>query len=115
MDEVKQFLNEAEEAMEMAVMSLDEKLSRIRAGRANASVLDRIQVDYYGSPTPIQQIASVSVPDPRSLIIQPWDQSVLKGIEKVCVTEPLGGHYGTCPYGRLLRHYRFELPRLLIV
>ena len=62
----------------------------VRAGRANASVLDRISVDYYGSPTPIQQIASVSTPDARSLLIQPWDASVLKGIEKAILASELG-------------------------
>ena len=52
----------------------------VRAGRANASVLDRIQVEYYGTPTPIQQVASISTPDPRTLAIQPWDGSLLKEI-----------------------------------
>ena len=58
--------------------------------RANPAVLDRITVDYYGSPTPIQQIASVSTPDARSLLIQPWDGSVLKGIEKAILASDLG-------------------------
>ena len=59
-------------------------------GKANPAVLDRITVDYYGSPTPIQQIASVSTPDARSLLIQPWDASVLKGIEKAILASDLG-------------------------
>ena len=62
----------------------------VRAGRANAGVLDRIQVEYYGTPTPIQQVASISTPDPRTLQIQPWDASILKAIEKAIQTSDLG-------------------------
>jgi len=62
----------------------------IRAGRANAAVLDRISVDYYGSPTPINQVASISSPDPRSLVIQPWDGTLLKAIGKAIQTSDLG-------------------------
>ena len=62
----------------------------VRAGRANASVLDKIAVDYYGSPTPINQVAAISSPDPRSLMIQPWDATLLKAIEKAIQTSDLG-------------------------
>ena len=62
----------------------------VRAGRANASVLDKIAVDYYGSPTPINQVAAISSPDPRTLTIQPWDSSLLKAIEKAIQTSDLG-------------------------
>ena len=62
----------------------------VRAGRANASVLNRISVDYYGTPTPIQQIASIGSPDPRTLVITPWDASILKGIEKAIQESDLG-------------------------
>lgn len=62
----------------------------VRAGRANAGVLDRIQVLYYGTPTPIQQIASISTPDPRTLAIQPWDASILRDIERAILTSDLG-------------------------
>ena len=62
----------------------------VRAGRANAGVLDRIQVEYYGTPTPLNQVASVSAPDPRTLVIQPWDASLLKAIEKAIQTSDLG-------------------------
>ena len=62
----------------------------VRAGRANASVLDKIAVDYYGSPTPINQVAAISSPDPRSLMIQPWDASLLKAIEKAIQSSDLG-------------------------
>ena len=62
----------------------------VRAGRANAGVLDRIQVPYYGTPTPIQQVASISTPDPRTLAIQPWDSSILKDIERAILGSDLG-------------------------
>ena len=62
----------------------------VRAGRANASVLDKIAVDYYGSPTPINKVAAISSPDPRSLMIQPWDATLLKAIEKAIQTSDLG-------------------------
>ena len=62
----------------------------VRAGRANAAVLDRIMVEYYGTPTPINQVASISSPDPRSLMIQPWDNSLLREIEKAIQTSDLG-------------------------
>ena len=62
----------------------------VRAGRANAGVLDRIMVEYYGTPTPLNQVASVSAPDPRTLMIQPWDATLLKAIEKAIQTSDLG-------------------------
>lgn len=76
--------------MRKSIDAVNADFASVRAGRANASVLDRISVDYYGSPTPIQQIASVSTPDARSLLIQPWDASVLKGIEKAILASDLG-------------------------
>lgn len=81
---------EFESKMKKTCDTLTAQLATIRAGRANASVLDQIQVDYYGVPTPIQQLASVATPDPRSLVIQPWDASVLKGIEKAILSSELG-------------------------
>ncbi len=81
---------EYKERMQKSLDHLAAEFNTVRAGRANAGVLDQIQVDYYGSPTPIQQIASVSSPDPRSLVIQPWDSSILKGIEKAILTSDLG-------------------------
>ena len=81
---------EFESKMKKTCEALTAQLATIRAGRANAAVLDQIQVDYYGVPTPIQQVASISVPDPRSLMIQPWDASVLKGIEKAILASELG-------------------------
>ena len=81
---------EFESKMKKTAEVLKTQLASVRAGRANAAVLDQITVDYYGVPTPIQQVASVSVTDPRSLLIQPWDASVLKGIEKAILASELG-------------------------
>ena len=79
-----------ESKMKKTVEVLHTQFTSVRAGRANASVLDHIRVEYYGAPTPIQQIASVSTPDPRSLVIQPWDATSLKAIEKAIQTSDLG-------------------------
>ncbi|MDR0491774.1 MAG: ribosome recycling factor, partial [Oscillospiraceae bacterium] len=81
---------EYESKMQKTVEALQTQYSSIRAGRANASVLDQIKVDYYGTPTPINQIASISTPDPRTLMIQPWDASSLKIIEKAIISSELG-------------------------
>ena len=79
-----------EEKMKKSVEAVERDFGAVRAGRANASVLNRIQVDYYGTPTPIQQIASVGSPDPRTLVITPWDASALKAIEKAILESDLG-------------------------
>ena len=71
-----------EEKMKKSIESVKNDFAAVRAGRANASVLDRIMVDYYGSPTPIQQIAAISSPDARTLLISPWDKTAVKSIEK---------------------------------
>ena len=81
---------EFENKMKKTCEALSTQYATIRAGRANAAVLDQIQVDYYGVPTPIQQVASIATPDPRSLLIQPWDASILKGIEKAILASDLG-------------------------
>lgn len=83
-------LKATEEKMQKSVAALDREYKSIRAGRANASVLDKISVDYYGAPTPIQQVAAVSVPEPRTLLIQPWDASIIKEIEKAILTSEIG-------------------------
>ena len=87
---MKELLKNTEEKMNKTVGVLERDYKSIRAGRANASVLDRITVDYYGCPTPIQQMAAVSVPEPRILMIQPWDASTLKDIEKAILTSDIG-------------------------
>lgn len=79
-----------EDKMKKSIDSVNADFASVRAGRANAAVLDRIMVDYYGSPTPIQQIAAISSPDPRALVIQPWDGSALKSIEKAIQNSDLG-------------------------
>ena len=79
-----------EEKMKKSIESVANDFAAVRAGRANASVLNRIHVDYYGTPTPIQQIASVASPDPRTLVITPWDASALKAIEKAILESDLG-------------------------
>ena len=78
------------EKMEKTCAVLTENFNAVRAGRANAAVLDRVTVDYYGSETPIQQVATISTPDPRTLAIQPWDNSVMKAIEKAILSSDLG-------------------------
>lgn len=87
---MQELLKNTEEKMNKTVGVLERDYKSIRAGRANVSVLDRITVDYYGSPTPIQQMAAVSVPEPRILMIQPWDASTLKDIEKAILTSDIG-------------------------
>ena len=83
---------EFENKMKKTCDALESQFATIRAGRANAAVLDQITVDYYGSPTPINQVASIATPDARSLLIQPWDASILQGIEKAIMTSDLGIH-----------------------
>ena len=79
-----------EEKMQKTMKSLDSDLSAIRAGRANPHVLDRLTVDYYGSPTPIQQVANVSVPEARMIQIQPWEKKRIKEIEKAIMMSDIG-------------------------
>lgn len=87
---MKELLKNTEEKMNKTIGVLERDYKSIRAGRANASVLDRVTVDYYGCPTPIQQMAAVSVPEPRILMIQPWDATTLKDIEKAILTSDIG-------------------------
>ena len=79
-----------EEKMEKSLNALREEFGSIRAGRANPKVLDRIRVDYYGTPSPIQQVANVSVPEPRMIQIQPWEKSLIREIEKAINMSDLG-------------------------
>ncbi len=81
---------EFETKMQKTIEVVKSNFASVRAGRANAGVLDKIQVEYYGVPTPLQQVASISSPDPRSLVIQPWDATLLKEIEKAIQTSDLG-------------------------
>lgn len=79
-----------EDKMNKSLDSMMRDFASIRAGRANPHVLDKLRVDYYGTPTPIQQVGNVSVPEPRMLQIQPWDKSMMKAIEKAILTSDLG-------------------------
>ena len=79
-----------DEKMLKTIEVVKANFASVRAGRANAGVLDRITVEYYGTPTPLNQVAAVSSPDPRTLVIQPWDNSLLKAIEKAIQTSDLG-------------------------
>ena len=79
-----------EDRMEKAVGAYERNLSEIRAGRANPAVLNKVKIDYYGVPTPISQVAGVSVPEARLIVIQPWDASVLKEIEKTILASDIG-------------------------
>lgn len=87
---MKELNKEFDVKMQKTIDVVVSDFGSVRAGRANAAVLDRIAVDYYGTPTPINQVASISSPDPRSLAIQPWDTSLLKAIEKAIQTSDLG-------------------------
>ncbi len=86
----KQIVANAKERMNKAIGAYTRELAGIRAGRANASMLDRITVDYYGAPTPINQLAGVSVPEARMLVIQPYDKSILSDIEKAILKSDIG-------------------------
>ncbi len=79
-----------DEKMHKTIEVVKANFAAVRAGRANAGVLDRIMVEYYGTPTPLNQVAAISSPDPRSLVIQPWDGTLLKAIEKAIQTSDLG-------------------------
>lgn len=87
---MNELIKNTEEKMGKTLAVLERDYKSIRAGRANASVLDRVTVDYYGCPTPVQQMAAVSIPEPRTLVIQPWDASTLKEIEKAILTSDIG-------------------------
>ncbi|WP_274361449.1 ribosome recycling factor [Paenibacillus thermotolerans] len=80
----------AEERMEKAIASLKKELSSLRAGRATPALLDRVQVEYYGAMTPVNQLANVNTPDARTLMIQPWDKSSIGAIEKAILKSDLG-------------------------
>ena len=82
--------SEIKEKMSKAIDSLTERLSEVRAGRANPAILNKVKIDYYGTPTPINQVAGISVPEARMIMIQPWDVSILKEIEKAILASEIG-------------------------
>ena len=83
-------ITEVENKMKDRIDFFEESLSEIRAGRANPAILNRVMVEYYGTPTPINQVSSVSVPEARQILIQPWDMSILKAIERAIIEANLG-------------------------
>ena len=89
-EEVEFCLEEAEESMQGALVHLEKECQKIRAGKASPQMLDGVMVDYYGTPTPIAQTANINTPDPRQIIVQPWDKSVLGLIEKAILAANLG-------------------------
>jgi ribosome recycling factor len=84
------FYKEQEEKIRKTIEVVGHEMAAVRAGRANAAVLDRVTVDYYGTPTPLQQVASISSPEPRLLVITPWDGSILKAVEKAIQASDVG-------------------------
>lgn len=88
--EVSEYLSNATDSMELAVEYLDDTLNHIRAGKASAKLLDGIRVDYYGSMSPIGNVANISVPDARTIAVTPWEKSMLRVIEKAIIDSDLG-------------------------
>ncbi len=86
----KDLIIKSEESMKKSISFLKEELATIRAGKANPKLIDKIQVSYYGTMTPLNQIANISVPEPRMLVVQPWDANALKDIERAILTSDLG-------------------------
>jgi ribosome recycling factor len=86
----KKVFQETEEKMKKAMESLKKELGNIRTGRATPAMLERVSVDYYGTPTPVNQVANVSIPEPRMLVIQPWEKNMLSVLEKAILKSDLG-------------------------
>lgn len=96
---MQELIKSHEEKMEKTIAHMQEDFMQIRAGRANPHVLDKLRVDYYGTPTPIQQVGNISVPEARMILIQPWEKSLLKEIEKAINMSDIGinpTNDGTC-------------------
>jgi len=87
---IKETVKDAENRMKGAIQSLEEDLAGIRTGRANPGLIEKLPVEYYGAPTPLMQLASISVPDPRTLLVKPFDPTTLKAIERGIVVSNLG-------------------------
>ncbi len=89
-EEVKMVYDMAKESMEKSIEHLDNELMRIRAGKANVHILDGVMVDYYGTPTPLNQVSNVSTPDAKTIMIQPWEKSMIDTIEKALMVSNVG-------------------------
>lgn len=115
----EELFQEAEEKMKKTVEAMRKDLTSIRAGRANPALLDKVQVDYYGTMTPINQLATISAPEPRLLVIQPWDKSVIASIEKAILKSDLNlnpsndGNIIRIPIPQLTQERRMELVKLV--
>jgi ribosome recycling factor len=90
MEEIQLFLDEGKDAMQKALKHTENDLSKIRAGKASPSMLDGIMVDYYGTPTPLEQVGSINTPDPRTIVIKPWEKKLISDIEKAIRDSDLG-------------------------
>ena len=116
---VKETLSEAKAKMKKSVEALSKSYQRVRTGRASLSLLDGVRVKYYGTPTPLKQVASLTIPDPKTIMIQPWDPSVLGEIEKAILKSELGltpandGKVIRIPIPPLTEERRKELVRLV--
>ncbi|ROL56850.1 ribosome recycling factor [Bacteroidetes/Chlorobi group bacterium MS-B_bin-24] len=99
--ELEEIISKTKEQMTKSLEFFKQQIAKVRTGRANASILDNIKVDYYGSPTPITQIATINVPDAKTIVIQPWDPSTLGAIEKAIKQSDLG--FNPMNDGRILR------------
>jgi len=86
----KQIIKDAEEKMKKSIEAFRHELAGMKAGRATPALLDKVRVDYYGTPTPVNQVANIEIPDPRTIAIKPWDRSMIKAIEKAILTSDLG-------------------------
>ena len=84
------FMDEAKELMQNAIVHLENELAKIRAGKANPNILNDVLVDYYGSPTPLSQVANITAPDPRTIAVQPWEKKMLGPIQKAIMNANLG-------------------------
>lgn len=117
MADVDEILMDTEERMTKAIASLKDNFAVVRTGRANAMVLDRIMVDYYGVATPINQMAGIKTPDAHMLVIEPWDKAVLKDIERAILESDLGvtpnndGSVIRLPFPQLTEERRKELAK----
>lgn len=89
-EEVKLYMDDAKEQMQNALAHLENELSKIRAGKANPKILNDVLVDYYGTPTPLAQVANITVPDPRTIAVQPWEKAMLSPIQKAIMNANLG-------------------------
>lgn len=89
-EEVKLYMDDAKEQMQSALAHLENELAKIRAGKANPKILNDVLVDYYGTPTPLSQVANITVPDPRTIAVQPWEKNMLSPIQKAIMNANLG-------------------------